>query len=851
VVRGEAGIGKSRLITAFREWLTSVQGYSARTSACEEAFAIAFHGSPNHTNTTLYPIVRQLERLAAFELNDADAVKRKKLAALLNRCGVSGQSETLALLADLLAIAPDAGHPIAEITPRAKRQRTFEAIEIWIGAITARQPLLLVVEDLQWMDPSTHTVLDRLATLSATSRMLMLASERTGPLLGLEMPDASQESATASWFGNPHVAICDLHELGEDASLQLISLTANTKALPAVLIEAVLKKSDGIPLYIEELTRGLIETDMIVDRWDRNAWKGEPSSLVLPNSLRGSLMARLDRVGPAKEVAQHAAVIGREFSLGSLAKTSPLSEDRLRAGIERLLAANIIRGDGSVGDPVYQFKHALIQDAAYHSLLRRQRRELHLRLAERLEAEKGRLSEVTDDLIATHYARAAAPQRAIAAWRRAARTASQLSAQHEAANLLQLALGSLPELPNTRERRLLELELTMELASTLGPVRGQAAPEVENQYLRARELCIELGETRRRFNIEFGLMFSNLVKGDLDRANQFAQGLFAHADHHPSKPYVDAYLGNGMVTFQQGRFAECRGFLEKGAALAHPERDQPHFFTHGQNPGLFCRSYLAQTLAFMAEWQEATAVVEANLSLARKRASEPSHVYSYVVALAFACRVYFLLGDGASVNLLSKELIHIAQRNHYAFYEAFGRAQKGWALAQSKSDDALRLGATEMCDGLASLEHMETRVVLPGFYARLAEIYIRLGDKVKAVAALHKAEDKKGQITKCWDAEIARVRGEAHAILPQANPSMAIRSFRAALNIARVQGARTLELKAIVSYARFLWQINQTQDAYELLRPYIGAARFVLSDGAFVVDPQGLLAEIVGRSRGP
>ena len=655
----------------------------------------------------------------------------------------------------------------------------------------------------------------------------------------------SQEPVGASWLGNSNVTICELHELSEDASMQLILLTTRAKPVPAAMVEAVLEKSDGIPLYIEELTHSLIDTELIQARQDRSVLKGASTRLVLPNSLRGSLMARLDRAGTAKEVALDAAVIGREFSMDLLAKLSKLPEEHLLAGLETLLGANIIRRVGAAFDRVYQFKHALIQDAAYRSLLRRRRRELHLALAERLEAERGYLPDVTDDLIASHYAHGGAPRQAIAAWRRAVQRAFQVSAQHEAVNLLQLALAGLADLPDNRERTLQELELTMELASALGTVSGYAAPEAERQYLRARELCVELTETSVRFNVEFELMFSVFVRGDLERASELAGGLFEHAEHHLSKPFVDAFLANGMVAMHQGRFRESRELLEKGVALAHPETDQPSFFTHGQNPGVFCRSYLAQVLAFLGEWHAATAMAEDNLALARQRANDPSHAYSYAVALAFACRVHLLLRDKAAVNQFSRELLNIAGHRRYRYLELIAKIFQGWALALEDSEGSLRRGAQEMSAGLAALEKSGTGLGLRGFYAKLTEVHVHLGSKEEAAVSIDMASGSTGMGSQAWDAEIERMRGEILCMPPQADLRSGLARFRAALAIARAQGARTHELRAAVSCARVLRQMNRAGEARDLLLAYVQVGGSQIRDA---VDAEALLSQLTAPS---
>src|SRR5262249_41167496 len=270
------------------------------------------------------------------------------------------------------------------------------------------------------------------------------------------------------------------------------------------------------------------------------------------------------------------------------------THEQVLANLEQLLAADIITRTSNAPGPAYEFRHALIQEVAYQSLLRRTRTQTHLRLAELFEQDKRSYPDITYELIAEHYARAGAILLAVAARRRAAAAANARSAQIEAANLLEMAIESLSELPHDIANRRLELELTMELASALGAVRGYAAPKVEHQYRKARDLCLELANTALRFNVEFGLMISHLVNGDLESADLFATGLPDFAEYHPNKPLADAYLAQGMVKVQQGRFEEARDLLRQAITFTRPEDDQPHFFSHGENPGILCRSYLAQ-----------------------------------------------------------------------------------------------------------------------------------------------------------------------------------------------------------------------------------------------------------------
>jgi hypothetical protein len=702
-----------------------------------------------------------------------------------------------------------------------------------------RQPLLLIFEDIQWIDHSSGQLLAQVVVWAANVSALILMTRRS------ELPEQKNPSKhnelTTKWLNLPHFTVCELDQLNDSDAKQLVCAAAGGKVMPAHVIDDILQKAEGVPLYIEELMRGLIDSPLLEDTGSEYVLKRPLASMSIPSTLSGALTARLDRVGPAKEIAQLASVIGREFSMRLLSTISTYPHDRILSGLDGLLTTGIITRSGNAGESVYLFRHALIQEAAYRSLLRRKRSEMHLRLADRLERDKEIYSDVTDELIAEHYDRGGAKSQAIRARRRAAASAIARSAQVEAANLLEMAVATLADLPDDTEHRQLELELTIELASALGAVRGYAAPTVEKQYLKALDLCLDLGNASLRFNVEFGLMISRLVKGDLKSADEFAKPLFEHAEHHPNKPHVDAYLANGMVKMQQGRLHEARSLLDKGAKLACPETDEPHFFTHGQNPGILCRSYLAHALAFMGHCQEAIATVESTLALARRRMYDPSHIYTYVNALAFAARVHLLLRNRGAVTQFSRELIDAARRNQYFYFEAIGTIQRSWALATERSESSLQRGAQRMAEGLKVLEATGTGLGVRGFYVQLAELYILLDDKPQALRSLGDAVGHSGWGTRAWDAEIERVRGTALMMDPDSTPIAALSCCRAALDISRVQGARTLEVRAAVTCARILMRLNRRAEAHELLVSYLPFQRPDTVDGA---EFQNLIGEL-------
>jgi len=587
------------------------------------------------------------------------------------------------------------------------------------------------------------------------------------------------------------------------------------KALPVEVLNQIVTHTDGVPLFIEELTKTILEGGLLRDAGDRYDLTGPLPLLAIPSTLHASLLARLDRLASVKNIAQIAAAIGRDFSYQLIASVSGLPEHELNDALGRLVAAELVFQRGMPPDATYQFKHALVQDAAYDSLVRSRRHQLHSQIAHALEERFASIAQSQPEQLAYHYGEAGEWEKAASYSLEAGRLAYTRAAFSEAISQFERGLVAAKELADSSMRLRLELDLTTEMAAALRSIRGYAGAEVEDRYLGALALCQRANDFDKRLDVEWGLMQCNLVKGDLGRANKYAIDLLQHADHHTHKPHVDAHLAEGMVKFHLGEFEAARTSFERGAALTVPARDQPHFFTHGQNPGAFCHSYLAWTLWFLGYPDAAKSKVDMVLQLMRSRAVEPSHVYSHVSALTFGVRVYQCRGDVAVVESLAEELVRMAQHHHYAYYEALGMIQLGWARATERS---LATGLQQMRDGLSALERTGTKLGLRGFYLQLAERNAQFGQKEDAFTALDKSIGKKGWGTRCWDAEIERVRGHVLALEPRPDPSEAEAAFCRGLSIARRQKANSLELRTAISYARFLRARHRVSDAYEVLK---------------------------------
>ena len=802
IVSGEAGIGKSRVVAE------ACARIARRQEATDASSPLIFQCAPYHANATLYPIIRRLTSLARIDRLDTDREKFDKLDILFGGPRPE-RRRTLALLAELLGLEPDERWSRLAVGPAEKRHLTIEALIDWCAAYPSDQALIMVFEDVQWIDPTSKLFVGRLADWAANARALIIITVRTDVGAGAATFFREAGFVITDSECPSHVTVCEIAELGQADAKQLIAAAAEGKTMSAAEMDAVLEKSAGFPLYAEELTKGLLNARAASGLQRDDA---RTPALPVPHTISDALMARLDQLGPAKEIAQQASVIGEEFSVDLLAKIATKSPEEIIPNLNRLVESRLVAPSTSVFD-VYHFRHALIRDTSYRSLLNRSRRDIHLRIASELAHRSTETHAATDDVIAQHYSLGGSQRDAIAFWQKGAKRAIARSAHEEAVAMLASALEDFRKLRDAGSPGL-ELDLVLAQAMALRSIRGYSATEVEERLIRARGLAIACEDGEKRFHVEWGLFQCNIVKGEIVNAHQLAASLFEHAEHHPDRPFVDAHLANGMVAFHLGDFERAKNFFEKGIELAHPEIDEPHFFTHGQNPGLFCLSYLAQTLCLLGYLDRAKATIEYCLSTAQARARDPAHIYGYVSALTFGVRVFQFRGDVAAEKRLANEIIDVARRNHYTYYEAVAECFLGWAVGV---DGSLSEGINKMVNGIAALERTGTTLALPRFYGLLAELYIRAGQLREADGALAKAVGPSGSASHMWDVEIERLRGDILASGPQSDIQAAEAAYRSSLAIAQRQNARYLMLKAGLRLALLLRRLGRTQEARELL----------------------------------
>src|SRR4051794_12063497 len=504
LLSGEPGIGKSRLVRALQERLVG-EPHTVLGQFC----------SPYHANSALHPVICLLERAARLGRDEPPEERLAKLEAVLGRSG-DRLDEAVPLLAALLGIPTGTRYPALTLTPEAQKRRTLRALVDQLAGPAAQLPVLALYEDVHWIDPSTLELVGLVIERIRQLRVLVLITFR---------PEFQPP-----WTGQAHVTALSMSRLARRQGAALVARVTGDKPLPAAIVEQIVARTDGVPLFVEELTKTILESGLLADAGDHYELHGPLPPLAIPTTLHDSLMARLDRLAPVKEVAQIGAVIGREFSHELLAAVTPMPGDLLDAAVQRLVDSELVFRRGTPPEATYSFKHALVQDAAYQSLLRSKRRQLHARIAQALERRFLDAGEAGPEVLAWHLTAAGLAERAIPYWRRAGESAAGRSDNAEAVAHLSKTLELLGTLPDTPERTEEELALRLAIGGPLIAAKGYAAPEVEQTYGRASALCDQLGRSAELFPVLRGLWNCYLVRGELRRAHDLAERLVGLAE---------------------------------------------------------------------------------------------------------------------------------------------------------------------------------------------------------------------------------------------------------------------------------------------------------------------------------
>lgn len=797
LLSGEPGIGKSRLVQELKEHVIA-----------KGATRIEFRCSPYHQNSAFYPIIDHLQRLLQFTREDSPEAKLKKLEAA--RVGAYGhtplQSDAVPLLAALLSLPHPDSYPPITVSPQKQKERTQAALVAWLVEEAKQAAVFCTWEDLHWADPSTLEVLTLLLDQVSTTRLLAVLTFRP--------------EFTSPWSNRSYLSQMTLSRLDRPHVETMVEQVTHGKGLPAEVLQQIVSKTDGVPLFVEELTKTVVESGLLRAEGDRYIGVHDAASippLAIPSTLQDSLMARLDRLASVKEIAQLGATLGREFSYDLLHAVSPLDEGTLQQGLRQLVRVELLYQRGVLPHATYLFKHALIQDTAYQSLLKSTRQQYHRQIAQVLEEQFPDTQEIQPELLARHYTEAGLVGQAIPYWQRAGQRTLERSANVEAIGHLAKGLELLQLLPDSPERAQQELPFHITLGSALAVTRGYAAPEVAQAYTRARELCQQLGETPQLFPVLWGLWDFYLVRAELQAARELAEQLLSLAQRIQDPILLlEAHDALGQTLCCLGEFASARVHLEQGIALYDPQQHSSLAFLYGgEDPGVLCLCYVGRVLWALGYADQALRRIQEALTLAQ----ELSHPHSLAIALWFAATIHQHRREGHVVQERAEAAIRLATEQEFPSWLAWGTALRGWALAAQGQAEG---GIAQVRWAMTAWQNTGAETGRTYYLGLLAEAYGKAGQADKGLAALadalvlvEKTEDRR------WEAEVYRLKGQLtlqqwsvlsgqfsvtdpRSLVPDPQGE-AEACFLKAIEVARRQQAKSLELRAVMSLSR-LWQ---------------------------------------------
>jgi DNA-binding response OmpR family regulator/class 3 adenylate cyclase len=786
LVSGESGIGKSRLLAALEERLAEEPHRSLR-----------YFCSPQHQQSALHPIIARWEREAGFASSDSPAERRRKLEAILAPTDLSPAD--VALIAGMLSVPMEEGNSPAEVSAQRRRERTVAALQKRLTSLARAGPVLMLLEDVHWADPSTLELVD-----------MFLESFGTLPIL---LALSSRPEFAAPWIGRAGVTLIALSRLNRRHSAALATQAASGRSLPPALLENIVGQADGVPLFIEELTKAVLESGL-AEAPDADAASGVARALAVPATLQASLIARLDRVPTARRVAQVGAAIGREFSHALLRAVAEEPAATVEQGIAALVRSGLVLARGAAPEATYSFKHALVQDAAYGSLLHAERRALHARIVGALEAAGAELAESEPELLAHHCTEAGQMEKAAQWWLRAGTAALRRAATAEALAQLGRGLAAVAAMPDGQPRRRLELDLWIARIKALMSAEGHAATSLREAFQRAQVLCDQLDSAAQLVTVLYGQWSHAFVRGDLAEALRQSRGLLAFAEARDDP--VCRLIGlqsAGLTSLPMGAFGDVRRYLGEGLALFDPDKRAAYAAPVIGDPRVLMRNYLAWGL--MCQGQFAACRREA--AAANEEARALGQLWSLAQTLSSGAYFAVMLDSPDAGLRVLDELDRIAKEHAFVYFGAHAIAMRGWCLAARgdveqgsmllrRGSDLLRKAGSFLW--VPSQIRMEAEAI--GASGRIAEAHARLDE------ALQLATESGAR----WDLpEFDRTRAGLFAAAGDVQAAQD--AWRRALALARDLGAGLFELRAARALAASYAAEHRRREALELLTPLL------------------------------
>ena len=752
LLSGEPGIGKSRLTAALMERLAN-----------EPHTRLRYFCSPQHTDSALYPIISQMERAAGFAHDDTSQSKSDKLDALLAQSFTPQQDE--ALLAEMLSLPNDGRYPTFELAPQLRRQKTLEALTAQLEALSRSNPVLMIFEDVHWIDPTSLEVLGRSVERLKTLGVLLIVTYRPE----FEPP----------WIARPYVTALNLNRLGEREIAAMIDRLKGNKALPESVRQEIIERTDGIPLFVEEMTRAVLEAGS--DDEARKTATAIPSpTLAVPASLHASLMARLDRLGAAKEVAQIGAALGREFSHALLDAVMQKPKTELQASLDRLIEAGLLFRQGFPPHATYLFKHALVQDAAYGTLLRETRRALHSRIADTLEGQFAETAENQPETLARHCTEAGLIEKAADLWGKAGQRSLERSALVEAVAQLMRALEQIATLPATPALRREQIKLQVAVITPLGIVKGYAAPETKAAVERARLLIEQaeaLGEPTEDplllFVVHYGFWTANYLAFNGDALRELSSQFLTLAEKQAATAAL--VVGHRLMAgalLHTGDIVQSRPHYEQAIALYDPAKHRSLAARFGQDARVAALSFRSWAIWMLGYPQAGLSDADQAIQEAREIGQSASLMFAMVIG-SFPM---IFCGNYAKAKVVIDEVVALANEKESLLWGAIGMVARGCLVALTgKASDAVNL----INSGVAALQSMGATIYSPLSLSYLAAAQADLAQFDDALRSVGEAMTVVQTTKETWfEAEINRIAGEITLKSPERDATKSRSVFR-------------------------------------------------------------------------
>jgi len=791
VIRGEGGIGKSRITQLLWERLKDHSHHRVR-----------FQCSPYHANSALHPVIANIEHAAKFSPEDSHEQRCKKLETLFDLPAAERET-SIPLIASLLSIPYEGLYPKLMLEPGLQRERTLAAMLDRIHRLAEEAPLLCIVEDVHWIDPSTLELLHKLVSGVAKRAVLLLVTCR---------PEFN-----APWPASDHTTELGLERLAEQEVGEIVTGVTAGKRLPPEVMAQIVAKADGVPLFAEELTKTVLDSGLLAEGELKYELLGTLRNLAIPTTLHDSLMARLDRLSREKLVAHVAAVIGRTFSYELLASVTELPQEDLSYALARLQSAELIYERQPAPAQIFEFRHALIQDAAYQSQLKSGRRANHERIARTIEERFPGMASTQPEVVARHYAEAECVEAALRNWQAAGFRAIQRSANVEALRHFDEALRLLPHLEDQDKRAKQELQVQLARGIMLTAVEGYASPSVELAYARALALCEQVGDDQQRFGALYGLWAFSMVGGRLPSALERGRQLLAHADRdHNTTSLMLAHRAMGTTYLLIGDQVAAREHTALGFELYDRQLHGALAFRIGHDPGVAMGVYRGWTLWLLGYGDEGLAASQAALRLAQ----DLKHPVSVAFALCYLGIVEVHRGEYSEARDHADQAAELSAEHRLALWASLSQIIRGWALTGLSQE---REGIERLRDGVAAWMRTGAGAGVSFYHAAQACGLVSTGrheDALRVVDEGVAIGDKNGEYF--FHAELLRLRGEALLATSPGASAEGEELLHESLAVARRQQTRAFELRTATTLGRLLLSQDRHAEALDIIEPIYG-----------------------------